>query len=102
MVPAGEVMEASFDDAIALRRLGDGRFLASTPPSWSASGRAPGGLLEAQLFAGIDATVDAADFVLIRSRTSLVRGGYLDWDADVWAPDGTLLCQSRQMLAVLD
>ena len=46
-------------------------------------------------------TVDA-DFVLIRSRTGLVRGGYLDWDADVWAPDGTLLCQSRQMLAVLD
>ena len=272
--PVGGVMEASFDDAIALRRLGNDRFMASTPPSWSASGRAPGGLLEAQLFAGIEATVDgealrplsftahllralatqpyevhvevlragrtvwnlsarivqdgrliatalssyaaqrpgpefderpmpdvsppsmarevqgyrpdfafpfadnfvvqerlgpavfsapdgpmdragwvgfatprpidaaalltltdtgmmawwvrlermhltatldhtthfrtdlgaidADDFVLIRSRTGLVRGGYLDWDIDVWAPDGTLLCQSRQMLAVLD
>ena len=187
-------MEASFDDAIALRRLGNDRFAASTPPAWSASGRAPGGLLEAQLFAGIEATVDGealrplsftahllrapttqpyevhvdvlragrtvwtlsarivqdgrliatalssyaaerpgpdfderpmpdvpppsmardtqgyrpdlgtvdADFVLIRSRTGLVRGGYLDWDVDAWAPDGTLLCQSRQMLAVLD
>ena len=47
-------------------------------------------------------TVDADDFVLIRSHTGLVRGGYLDWDVDAWAPDGTLLCQSRQMLAVLD
>ena len=36
-------------------------------------------------------TVDADGFVLIRSRTGLVRGGYLDWDADVWAPDGALL-----------
>ena len=51
-------MEASFDDAISLRRLGNDRFMASTPPSWSVSGRAPGGLLEAQLFAGIEATVD--------------------------------------------
>jgi len=274
MIPVGEVMGTSFDDAIALRRLGDGRFEASTPPSWTASGRAPGGLLEAQMFAGIDATadgdalrplsftahllrapaaesyevhvdvlragrtvwtlavrivqdakliatalcsyaaerpgpdfderpmpevappslarevqgyrpefafpfadniviqerlgpavfsasdgpmeragwigfatprridapalltltdtgmmawwvrlermhrtatldhtthfrtdlgtVDADGFVLIQSRTGLVRGGYLDWDIDVWAPDGTLLCQSRQMVVVLD
>ena len=100
-VSSGEAIGASFDDAIALRRLGDGRFEASTPPSWTASGRAPGGLLEAQMLAGIDA-VDADGFVLIRSRTGLVRGGYLDWDVDAWAPDGTLLCQSRQMLAVLD
>ena len=41
------------------------------------------------------------DLVLLRSRTGLVRGGYLDWDIDVWAADGTLLCQSRQLLAVL-
>lgn len=266
-------MDVSFDDAIALEPLGDGRFLTTTPPSWSASGRAPGGLVEAQLFAAADAVVDRADhrplsftahllrapvegdyevraevlrsgrtmstlsaeivqhdkliatalasfasersspdfdelpmpevdpptagrvmesyvpefafpygnniviqerggpaafsapggpmdrigwagfaqprpvdaagllmigdfglmawwvrleqmhttatldhtthfradlrsidvedFVLMQSRTSLVRGGYLDWDVDVWAPDGILLCQSRQMLAVL-
>mgnify|MGYP001822931815 CR=1 FL=1 len=45
--------------------------------------------------------VDADDMVLMRSRTGLVRGGYLDWDVDLWAPDGTLLCQSRQLLAIL-
>ena len=46
-------------------------------------------------------TVQATDMVLLRSRTGLVRGGYLDWDIDIWAPDGTLLCQSRQILAIL-
>lgn len=45
--------------------------------------------------------VAADDLVLVRSRTGLVRGGYLDWDMDIWAPDGTLLCHSRQLLAVL-
>jgi len=40
--------------------------------------------------------------VLMRSRTGLVREGYLDWDVDIWSQDGTLLCQSRQRLAVLD
>lgn len=270
---AGKVMGPTFDDAIALRRLGDGHFEASTPPSWTASGRAPGGLLEAQLLAAIDSiveddglrplsftahllrapaegdyeihvevlragrtvwslaarilqggkliatalssyaaertgpdfderpmpnveppsraqgaqgyrpefafpfaenlvvqerlgpevfsapdgpmdrigwiglttprpidapalllltdtglmawwvrlermhltatldhtthfradlsTVDSDGFVLLHSRTGLVRDGYLDWDIDVWAPGGTLLCQSRQMLVVL-
>jgi acyl-CoA thioesterase len=47
------------------------------------------------------ATVEAPDLVLMRSRTQLVRNGYLDWDATLWAPDGTLLAQSRQLLAVL-
>jgi len=42
------------------------------------------------------------EMVLIRSRTGLVRGGYLDWDVDIWSQDGALLCQSRQLLAVLD
>lgn len=51
--------------------------------------------------ADLDAT-DADDLVLMWSRTRLVRGGYLDWDAAIWAPDGTLLCQSRQLLAVLE
>ena len=46
-------------------------------------------------------SVDADDMVLLRSRTGLVRGGYLDWDLDIWAPDGTLLCQSRQILVIL-
>lgn len=46
-------------------------------------------------------TTDADDLVLMSSRTQLVRRGYLDWDVALWAPDGTLLCQSRQLLAVL-
>ncbi|MGI9621713.1 MAG: acyl-CoA thioesterase [Acidimicrobiales bacterium] len=41
------------------------------------------------------------DLVVMLSRTSLVARGYLDWDVVLWAPDGTLLCQSRQLLAVL-
>lgn len=45
--------------------------------------------------------VDVTDMVLISSRTGLVRAGYLDWDVVVWAPDGTVLCQSRQVLAIL-
>lgn len=47
------------------------------------------------------ASVDASDLVLMRSRTGLVRGGYLDWDVTIWSPDGTALSQSRQLLAVL-
>ena len=45
-----------------------------------------------------DSAAGGDGFLLIRSRTGLVRDGYLD----AWAPDGALLCQSRQMLAVLD
>jgi acyl-CoA thioesterase len=51
--------------------------------------------------ADLDA-IKADDLVLMSSRTSLARHGYLDWDAAIWAPDGTLLCQSRQLLAVLE
>tara|TARA_B100001146_G_scaffold224690_1_gene243605 strand:+ start:3549 stop:4355 length:807 start_codon:yes stop_codon:yes gene_type:complete len=51
--------------------------------------------------ADLDGNVPSG-MVLMRSRTGLVRGGYLDWDVDIWSQDGTLLCQSRQLLAVLD
>ena len=44
----------------------------------------------------------SVEMVLMRSRTGLVRGGYLDWDVDIWSQNGALLCQSRQLLAVLD
>lgn len=33
--------------------------------------------------------------------TRLVRGGFLDWDGVVWAPDGTVLCLARQQLVTL-
>lgn len=50
--------------------------------------------------ADLDA-VDVDDLVLMSSTTRLVRDGYLDWDVVLWAPDGTVLAQSRQLLAVL-
>ena len=58
--------------------------------------------LSARIVQGNRLIATALSSYLIRSRTGLVRGGYLDWDVDAWAPDGTLLYQSRQMLAVLD
>lgn len=50
--------------------------------------------------ADLDA-IDVDDLVLMSSTTRLVRDGYLDWDVVLWAPDGTVLAQSRQLLAVL-
>lgn len=44
----------------------------------------------------------AGDLVLMRSRTSLVHDGYLDWDSWMWGTDGTLLCQARQLLVVVE
>ena len=44
----------------------------------------------------------AADaFVLARFRTTVAAGGFLEEDGEVWAPDGTLLAQSRQLATVL-
>ena len=53
-------MSISFDEAIALTTLDPGHHLGAVAASWSASGRAPGGLVEAQLLAGMTATVDDA------------------------------------------
>jgi acyl-CoA thioesterase len=44
----------------------------------------------------------AADaFVLAAFRTTVAAGGFLEEDGEVWAPDGTLLAQSRQLATVL-
>jgi acyl-CoA thioesterase len=40
-------------------------------------------------------------FVLAVFRTSVAAEGFLDEDGEVWAPDGTLLAQSRQLAAIL-
>jgi hypothetical protein len=40
-------------------------------------------------------------FVLAVFRTSVATEGFLDEDGEVWAPDGTLLAQSRQLAAIL-
>jgi acyl-CoA thioesterase len=44
----------------------------------------------------------AADaFVLAQFRTTVAAGGFLEEDGEIWAPDGTLLAQSRQLATVL-
>lgn len=40
-------------------------------------------------------------FVLASFRTTVASGGFLEEDGEVWAPDGTLLAQSRQLATVL-
>jgi acyl-CoA thioesterase len=41
------------------------------------------------------------DLCLIRIRTGLVHEGFFEEDSLIWAPDGTLLAQSRQLALVL-
>jgi acyl-CoA thioesterase len=40
-------------------------------------------------------------FVLAAFRTTVAAGGFLEEDGEIWAPDGTLLAQSRQLATVL-
>jgi acyl-CoA thioesterase len=42
----------------------------------------------------------AEDFLLASFRTRVISEGFLEEDGEIWAPDGTLLAQSRQ-LAIL-
>jgi acyl-CoA thioesterase len=46
-------------------------------------------------------TVAAGDFVLVRFRTNVVAEGFMEEDGEVWAADGTLLAQSRQLAALV-
>jgi acyl-CoA thioesterase len=44
----------------------------------------------------------AADgFVLAAFRSTVAAGGFLEEDGEIWAPDGTLLAQSRQLAVIL-
>ncbi|MGZ4795065.1 MAG: acyl-CoA thioesterase [Acidimicrobiia bacterium] len=40
-------------------------------------------------------------FVLASFRSTVAAGGFLEEDGEVWAPDGTLLAQSRQLATIL-
>jgi acyl-CoA thioesterase len=40
-------------------------------------------------------------FVLASFRTTVAADGFLEEDGEIWAPDGTLLAQSRQLATVL-
>jgi acyl-CoA thioesterase len=41
------------------------------------------------------------DFALVRFVTKLAADGFLEEDGEIWAPDGTLLAQSRQLATIL-
>ncbi|MBM3676078.1 MAG: thioesterase family protein [Actinobacteria bacterium] len=41
------------------------------------------------------------DFVLASFRTNVASDGFLEEDGEIWAPDGTLLAQSRQLATIL-
>jgi acyl-CoA thioesterase len=47
------------------------------------------------------AAVAPGDFVLVRFRTNVAADGFLEEDGEVWAADGTLLAQSRQLAAMV-
>jgi acyl-CoA thioesterase len=44
---------------------------------------------------------DANDICLLRIRTHLIHEGFFEEDGLMWAPDGTLLAQSRQLALLL-
>jgi acyl-CoA thioesterase len=41
------------------------------------------------------------EWVLVRFRTRVSAGGFLEEDGELWHPDGTLLAQSRQLALLL-
>lgn len=41
------------------------------------------------------------DYVLASFRTNVASDGFLEEDGEIWAPDGTLLAQSRQLATIL-
>lgn len=45
--------------------------------------------------------LEAEGFVLAVFRTTVAADGFMEEDGEVWAPDGTLLAQSRQLAATL-
>jgi acyl-CoA thioesterase len=45
--------------------------------------------------------IAADDFVLAVFRTSAAADGFMEEDGEIWAPDGTLLAQSRQLAVIM-
>jgi len=46
------------------------------------------------------ATLDPSEFSLVVFRTRMAKDGFLEEDGEVWARDGTLLAQSRQLAVI--
>jgi len=80
-------------DAAALVVLADAWFPAPWP---RLRGLAPAPTVEMTVL--FRAPLPLADpLVLGRFRTALVRDGFFDEDGELWAPDGALVAQSRQL-----
>jgi acyl-CoA thioesterase len=47
------------------------------------------------------AGVEPDDFLLAVFRTNAAADGFMEEDGEIWAPDGTLLAQSRQLAVML-
>ena len=76
----------------AVGRLDAGRLLEARPPVRRADRRPHDPLPRA---AG-----DACDWVLADYRSRFSAGGAWEEDGELWAPDGTLLAQSRQLALI--
>ena len=64
---------ALFDDAIALESLGEGVYRTEIPMAWTASGRASGGLVEAQLFTGAADSITGSEVQPLSFTAHLLR-----------------------------
>jgi acyl-CoA thioesterase len=78
-------------------------FRAALPRSLAGAAQSPppsadGADREAEAEAGPDAE---RELVLARTRTSTIQEGFFEEDAVIWAQDGTLLAQSRQLALLI-
>jgi acyl-CoA thioesterase len=80
-------------DALAIAVLADAWFPAPWP---RLKGLAPAPTIDLTIH--FRAPLPLADSLLLgRFRSALVRDGFFDEDGELWAPDGTLVAQSRQL-----
>jgi acyl-CoA thioesterase len=82
-------------DHLALTALSDGWM----PAAFSKLGR-PFGAPTADLTIHFRAPVPSEDWVLADYRSRFSAGGTWEEDGELWAPDGTLLAQSRQLALI--
>jgi acyl-CoA thioesterase len=82
-------------DHLALTALSDGWM----PAAFSKLGR-PFGAPTVDLTIHFRAPVAAGDWVLADYRSRFSAGGVWEEDGELWAPDGTLLAQSRQLALI--
>ncbi|CAN5175483.1 thioesterase family protein [soil metagenome] len=84
-------------DALAIAVLADAWF----PAPWPRLGElAPAPTIDLTLHFRVPLPLDDS-LLLGRFRNRLVRDGFFDEDGDLWAPDGTLVAQSRQLALLL-